>query len=135
MNRRSLFFWVIAFATIITTGCGLKMDNSKRNLAKEKADALIQRIEDGSAENEFIEANLPVEQMASALRELHDSCRFKVGNAIYVTGVYSKSLMGQADQMSFFYKYYLKSDSLKIMLIYNLNDSVRFTNIKVGKFN
>ena len=130
--RPSLFI-AILFG-ILLNSCGLgQFDNQKRGKARKKADALVVRIQQGDASDDFDPKYFTKTQVTRIQAVLHDSSRYSSGNATYFGDFYQTNV-GKHDQISIDYKYLLKMDSVMLVLHYDLDDSVRLFHVSVRPF-
>ncbi|HMH34731.1 MAG TPA: hypothetical protein VK543_16960 [Puia sp.] len=98
--------------------------------AKVKADELLEQIAKGNALNEFPEKNFPRDQSILILKYLQEGCDFKNRKGHFINDFYQKDL-GGIDQVSFIYEFYLKCDSIRIVLTYNISDTLELLNFKL----
>lgn len=87
--------------------------------AREKAEELLAKIENGTALGEFSPKYFPKEQVRSLLDGLRYNCDFKHRKGGFVNDYYTKNLNGP-DRVAVIYEYYLKCDSIRLIFQYNL---------------
>jgi hypothetical protein len=84
----------------------------------------MKKIEGGTAFDDFTNAKFS-KTVFPVLHLLHDSTLAPTGNFVS-TGNFYSNYIGHTPQVAFDYKYYLKSDTMLVILTYSLGDSVRF---------
>lgn len=90
----------------------------KFNLAKEKADYLMENLEKPNIAEKFPQQYFPKEQLEPILNDIRNKCDWKHRDGKYVDFFTSNSVNG-INQTSFVYEYYLKCDSLRFILSFN----------------
>ncbi|MGN7787352.1 hypothetical protein ACTJIJ_22650 [Niabella sp. 22666] len=106
------YFWIILFCTL--SGCHLRTANISE--IKAKADALLDKIADGTAEEEFSTKYFPIEQTKTLMYDLKNNCDFKNRHGHFINEYFS----ADRSRVSLIYEYYLKCDSARFILTYNL---------------
>jgi hypothetical protein len=97
--------------------------NRKKDVAKENAEQLLNSIAQGSAIKYFPEKYFPRNEMELILTDLKDKCDFRNKKGHFINDFYRKNVNG-TNQISFIYEYYLKCDSIRFILTYNLGDPI-----------
>jgi hypothetical protein len=93
-----------------------KMQNF--NLAKEKADYIINNLDNPNIAEKFPVKFFPKEQLDPVLIGIREKCDWKSKDGKFVDFFTQKSV-GGIDQNAFIYEYYLKCDSLRFILSFN----------------
>jgi len=126
MENTSSMVYLVIFLTIILFGC---MNPKKINEARKKSDTLIEEIANGNAAKEFPRKYFNPQQTELILSELKNKCDFinRKGNFI---NDFTISQNGN-NQVAFIYEYYLKCDSVRIILTYNLGKEIELYKIKI----
>lgn len=93
----------------------------KFNLLQEKANYIIENLDNPSISKEFPEKYFPNEQLEPILGGIRQNCDWKNKDGKFVDFFTSKNI-GGIDQTAFIYEYYLKCDSLRFILSFNVEN-------------
>jgi hypothetical protein len=99
-------------------------NSNKIKIAKASADELLESIAAGSALELFPEERFPAEQAKVILTDLKNKCEFANRKGHFINDFYHKEINGN-DKLSLIYEFYLKCDSIRFILTYELNDKVQ----------
>lgn len=108
-------FFLISLLVILLVSC---FNNSQLEQAKAKADKLLNDISLGKANSAFPEKYFPREQTYALMDELKNKCDFANRKGTFIND-YAQISNG-IKRVSFIYEYYLKCDSIRFILTYNL---------------
>ena len=125
INLYSLML-IITFVFVI--GCG--MENKKRSEAKAKGDFLLEAIAEGKAVELFPKDLFPIEQTRAVMHDLQHKCDFKNRKGVFVNDNYQK-IIGSTDIVSLIYEFYLKCDTFRIIVSYQLNDELKMQEFRL----
>ncbi|MDB5146210.1 MAG: hypothetical protein JWQ57_230 [Mucilaginibacter sp.] len=103
---------------------------SQEQEAKQYADQLLEDISKGTALKDFPVEIFPPSQTLIILNDLKNKCDFANRKGNFVNDFYRKK-PGGIDQVSFIYEYYLKCDSIRFILTYNLDNKIELFNFKM----
>lgn len=98
---------------------------------------LLNKIEKGTALDEFPAKNFSREEGQKILDFLKDYCDFKNREELFYGESYHKNLTGP-DQVAFIHEYRLRCEDIRLILIYNLAEDAELFGFKVEpvkKFN
>jgi hypothetical protein len=98
--------------------CFSKQQLKKKQAAKVDADYIIENLNKEDVKNHFPTATFPVEQTNTILAQLSINCDWAHRQGKYVDQATINS-NGQ-DYVAFIYEYILKCDSIRVILMYNL---------------
>jgi hypothetical protein len=115
MKKLTLTFLILT----LLYGCDFKRSMEKHNKAKKLADNIIEKLDDPSIYNEFPEKYFPIEQLKPILDDLIPNCDWKNRDVKFVDFVTIETI-GGVDQTGFIYEYYLSCDSLRFILMFNM---------------
>jgi len=113
---------ILAFTLFLFTllhGCDFEKAMEKHNKAQALADNIIEKLDDPSIYNEFPEKYFPREQLKPILDDLIPNCDWKNRDGKFVDFV-TIGTIGGVDQTGFIYEYYLSCDSLRFILMFNM---------------
>jgi len=119
-------FFSISLLVILLTGC---FNNSQLEQAKTKADKLLNDISLGKADSAFPEKYFPREQTHALMDELKNKCDFANRKGTFIND-YTQIFDG-IKRVSFIYEYYLKCDSIRFILTYNLGKDPELSEFKL----
>ena len=95
----------------------------KRQEARLKADKLIEKIASGNAISEFSEELFPNRNyISNSLKNLKEFCDFKNRKGHFINDFYQKG--PNYDRVSFIYEYYLKCDSIRFIISYDITNEI-----------
>jgi len=119
------------FALLLFTACADKLKRLEDT--HHKADNLLNEIAEGAAAKEFPTKYFPnTKELGFYLAVLKDSCDFKDRKGVFVNDWLEKKTGGD-DRLSFIYEYYMKCDSLRLIITYNMGDSVELSGLHMEK--
>jgi hypothetical protein len=101
----------------------------KRQLARQMADKLLVEIGEGTAENEFPEQYFSPRAKSVIQTVLKDKCDFQHRQQRFINDWY-ETKAGGVDRVSFLYACYLKCDSMRIIVTYDLGEKIVLTDFK-----
>jgi len=119
------FFKYYLIILFWTYGCDVKSTNKVE--FKDKADALLDKIANGTADEEFPVKYFPFEQTKAIMYDLRNKCDFKNRQGHFLNEYYSTD----KSKVSLIYEYYLKCDSIRFVLTYNIKDSDMLYEFKI----
>lgn len=93
----------------------------KFNLAQEKANYIIENLDKPNIGEKFPTKYFPKEQLEPIISGIRQNCDWKNKDGKFVDFFTSKNI-GGIDQTTFIYEYYLKCDSLRFILSFNVED-------------
>jgi hypothetical protein len=105
------------------------INNSQLEQAKAKADILLNDISLGKAYAAFPEKYFTREQTHALMDELKNKCDFANRKGIFIND-YTQISNG-IKKVSFIYEYYLKCDSIRFILTYNLGKNPELYEFKL----
>jgi len=100
-------------------GCDFQGAMGKHNKAQAIADNIIEKLDDPSVYDEFPEKYFPKDQLKPILGELIPNCDWKNRDGKFVDFV-TVGDIGGVNQTGFIYEYYLSCDSLRFILMFNM---------------
>lgn len=105
------------------------MDANQINEAKKKSDTLLEKIATGNALSEFPEKYFNQEQTKLILNKIKNNCDFanRKGNFINDFTLNQNGI----NRVAFIYEYYLKCDSIRFILTYNLGKELELYEFKL----
>lgn len=93
----------------------------KNNLAEKNANYIIENLDKDEVFKEFPESNFKDrEQLKNLLGGIKENCEWKNRDGKFVDFFTMKDI-GGINSTAFIYEYYLKCDSLRFILIYNVD--------------
>lgn len=110
---------------LLLLGCHIKSTNF--DMVKERADVLLDKIADGTAENEIPIKYFPLEQTKIIMDDLKNKCDFKNRQGHFLNEFYSTD----KSKVSLIYEYYLKCDSIRFILTYDLSKKIELCEFKL----
>ena len=110
---------------ILLAGC-----TNKRQLALERSRELLDKIAAGTAIEEFPEKYFPKDQTVVLMYQLQNNCDFKDRKGNFINDYYEKNPEAP-DRVSFIYEYYLKCDSLRFIITYNLGPEIELYRFRI----
>ena len=124
MNKTLKVIGLIVLGLILVVGLLFYFGNKKlgRNkLAEQNANFIIENLDKEEVLNEFPEVNFKDrEQLKSLLGGIKENCEWKNRDGKFVDFFTMKDI-GGINSTAFIYEYYLKCDSLRFILIYNVD--------------
>jgi hypothetical protein len=112
------FVLILIFLALLF-GCDYKESMEKHNKAQSIADNIIENLEDASIYGKFPEKYFPSKQLSPLINYLTKDCDWKNRDGKFVDFVTIGSI-GKVDQTGFIYEYYLDCDSLRFILMFNM---------------
>ena len=101
----------------------------KFNLAQEQANYVIENLDKQNIEEKFPAKYFPKEQLQPILGGIRQNCDWKNKDGKFVDFFTQKNIGGN-DQVSFIYEYYMKCDSLRFILSFNIEDEPELMGFK-----
>lgn len=126
MNTFIIKSLVLLFIVSIFYGC---MSVKQIKEAKEKSDSLLTEIAEGNAEKEFPTKYFNSSQTKYFLNQLKYNCDFANRKGHYIND-FTMNENG-VNRVAFIYEYYLKCDSLRFILTYNLGNKIELYRFKM----
>lgn len=124
MNKTLKVIGLIVLGLILVVGLLFYFGNKKlgRNkLAEQNANFIIENLDKEEVLTEFPEVNFKDrEQLKSLLGGIKENCEWKNRDGKFVDFFTMKDI-GGINSTAFIYEYYLKCDSLRFILIYNVD--------------
>jgi hypothetical protein len=105
---------------------------SHTGVTKEKVDALLEKIGQGTAANEFQEEYFPRAQTTVMMHQMKEYCDFKDRRGNFINDFYEKTGKGY-DLDNFIYEFYLKCDSIRFIITYKITDTAELMGFKLEK--
>ncbi len=93
----------------------------KLELAQEKADYIMENLDKPNVVEKFPVKYFPKEQLEPIIGGIRQNCDWKNKDGKFVDFFTAKNI-GGVNQTSFIYEYYLKCDSLRFILSFNVED-------------
>lgn len=112
---------------LLLVGSGCKIQTVTTNEIKQKADSLLDKIADGTANGEFSVKYFPIEQTEVLMYDLRNQCDFKNRQGHFLNEYYT----ADKSKVSLIYEYYLKCDSIRFILTYNCVNSIELYEFKM----
>ncbi len=119
-------FLILVLLLFLLIGCS---DDSQIKQSKIMADKLLNDISIGKASSSFPEKYFPTRQTESLMKELKNKCDFANRKGIFIND-YTEVSNG-IKRVSFIYEYYLKCDSIRFILTYNLGEGIELYEFKL----
>ena len=119
-----IIFLIIVFFTII--GC---VSNIQVDEAKVMADNLLNNISSGKAEKSFSKKYFSQEQTKIVLNSLRYDCDFANRKGNYINDYIHKEQ--GLTSVSFIYEFFLKCDSVRLILTYKLESKIELYEFKI----
>lgn len=113
---------------ILLFAYGCHFQSSNKVDLKRKSDLLLDKIADGTANEEFSVKYFPIEQTKAIMYDLKNKCDFKNRQGHFLNEYYYSA---DKSKVSLIYEYYLKCDSIRFILTYNIGDSVELYEFKM----
>jgi len=110
---------------ILLAGC-----TDKRQQALGKSRELLDKIAAGTAIQEFPEKYFPRDQTVVLMNQLQNNCDFKDRQGNFINDFYERNSEAP-DRVSFIYEYYLKCDSLRFIITYNLGPEIELYRFRI----
>lgn len=126
---KKIDFIAISFGLLALSACGVSLKD--RELVKNKADSLLEKIALGTALNEFPVDKFPKEQSISFLSDLKNNCDFANRKGHFIND-YIENINGQK-RVNIIYEFYLKCDSARIIFCYNVNEKIELNGMRIEK--
>ncbi|QOW09869.1 hypothetical protein Q73A0000_05575 [Kaistella flava (ex Peng et al. 2021)] len=124
MNRTLKIILIIILSIAIIIGIVFFIANGKMkksNLAKQNADNIIENLDNQNILKEFPDKNFPDKaQIQNLISGISQNCDWKKKDGKFVDFFTMKNI-GGVDQTAYIYEYYLKCDSLRFILTYNMD--------------
>lgn len=117
----------ICLFMVLLSACGCHFQSSNKVDLKRRSDLLLDKIADGTANEEFSVKYFPIEQTEVVMYDLKNKCDFKNRQGHFLNEYYS----ADKSKVSLIYEYYLKCDSIRFILTYNFGDSVELYEFKM----
>lgn len=93
----------------------------KFNLLQEQANYIMENLDNPNIGEKFPAKYFPKEQLDPIISGIRQNCDWKNKDGKFVDFFTSKNI-GGVDQTAFIYEYYLKCDSLRFILSFNVED-------------
>ena len=118
MNRISTIIYFLLFALL--TNCNVKDKLEKQKKAQKDADFIITNLDKRDVFAHFPVNIFPKEQTEKLLGDISKNCDWtnRKGNFIDYTTI----LDNGKEEVAFIYEYFLKCDSIRFILIYNIDE-------------
>lgn len=100
--------------------------------AKDMADQLLKKIATGNAIEDFSEKYFPHSQAQVILHDLQYKCDFANRKGRFINDFQTQN---ETNRISFIYEYYLKCDSVRFILTYNLGQNIELYEFKLEPIN
>lgn len=124
MNKALKIIGIILLGLILIVGLLFYFGNKnmeRNNLAEKNANYIIENLDNDEVLKEFPEANFKDrEQLKNILGGIKQNCDWKNRDGKFVDFCTMKDV-GGINSTAFIYEYYLKCDSLRFILIYNVD--------------
>lgn len=118
MNKKTNNKFLILMIVVINSSCGSVQKNED---AKENANYIIENLNDDIVLKEFPVQNFKNrEQLKGILKGIAQNCDWDNRDGKFVDFFTMKNI-GGINSTAFIYEYYLKCDSLRFILTYNLD--------------
>lgn len=115
----------ILISLLCVLGCDIKTINTDE--IKNKTDLLLDKIANGTANEDFLVEYFPIEQTEGIMYDLKNKCDFKNRHGHFLNEYYS----ADKSKLSLIYEYYLKCDSIRFIISYKLNEVVELCEFKM----
>ncbi len=109
-------------------GCK-SFDRNQIKIAKTMSDALLDSIATGNAESQFPIKYFNPAQTNIILGELKNNCDFSQRKGHFINDFYLNQ--NGINRVAFIYEFYLKCDSLRFILTYNLSPNIELYELKM----
>jgi cytoplasmic iron level regulating protein YaaA (DUF328/UPF0246 family) len=118
----------IILITLVLFSCA-KVEQKQIEQAKKLSEKLLDDIASGKADDAFPKKYFQPDQTRINLSELKNKCDFANRRGHFINDFY-ESRNGYFN-VHFIYEYYLKCDSIRIVISYNLNDNIELYSFKM----
>jgi ABC-type antimicrobial peptide transport system permease subunit len=124
MKKALKIIGIILIGLLLIVGLLFYFGNKKmekNNLAEKNANYIIENLDKDEVFKEFPESNFKDrEQLKNLLGGIKENCEWKNRDGKFVDFFTMKDI-GGINSTAFIYEYYLKCDSLRFILIYNVD--------------
>lgn len=124
MKKAFKIIGIILLGLLLIVGLLFYFGNKKlerNNIAEKNANYIIENLDNDEVYKEFPEANFKDrEQLKNLLEGIKKNCEWKNRDGNFVDFCTMKDI-GGINSTAFIYEYYLKCDSLRFILIYNVD--------------
>jgi|WetSurMetagenome_2_1015567.scaffolds.fasta_scaffold630295_1 hypothetical protein len=111
---------------LVVAGC---VNNNQIERAREMAEDLLTNISLGNANDKFPEKYFPRSQTVTLMNELKNKCDFANRKGNFINDFYQN---GQDyERVSYIYEYYLRCDSIRFIITYNLGKEIELYEFKL----
>lgn len=124
-TNKTLVFCLLLL--IVLSSC----NNSKVKEARQKAESLWMDIENGTADKDFPQKHFPEAELKPLLLDLKNKCDFKTRKGGFVKEIIHKDLKTSIENVSFVFDYYMKCDTIRFTLTYNLQNNVELYEFRI----
>jgi len=115
------------FICVLLQGC---IDSTSRDEAYSLSNHIIERLDSLGVQDYFPEKHFPRDVMVQMLAEMRERCDYRNRKGGFVNDFYARNIGMNPDRVSFIYEYFLRCDSIRIILTYEIEQKpelVRFT--------
>jgi len=126
----------VYFALLVLTLFGLDCRTNTEDL-KKRSDKILDDIAAGIAAADFPEKYFPKAQTAQLMGQLQNFCDFKNRRGNFENDFHQVGI-GTPDKMSYIYEFFLKSDTIRVILTYvtgSTNELFGFNMEKATRYN
>lgn len=116
----------IIFFILVLSGC---INKDQVEQARKMTEDLLISISSGNANDKFPEKYFPYSQTILLMSELKNKCDFANRKGNFINDFYQKR-QGN-DRVSFIYEYYLRCDSIRFIISYNLGKEIELYEFKL----
>ena len=118
MNIKTTVLYVLLFAVL--TSCNIKDKLDKHEKAQKDADFIMNNLNKSEVVSHFPESSFPKEQTERLLGDISRNCDWSNRNGHFVD--FTTMMNNGKSNVAFIYEYFLKCDSLRFILVYNIDD-------------
>ncbi len=116
----------ILFFVLLISSC---MNSAQIEEAKLMSDDLLNSIATGEIDGLFPTDRFPENQTETLMNSLRFECDFINRKGHFVNDFYSSEF--ESKRASFLYEYYLKCDSVRIIITYDLGDQIKLYEFRI----
>lgn len=125
---RTSVIWVLFILSFVVTNC---VNERLKNEAFDHANNVINGLDSPTAYDFFPEEDFPEDYMRVILFELREKCEYKKRTGKFVDDFYERALGHDLDKVTFIYEYFLKCDSVRFILKYELDKEPRLIKFRI----
>ena len=114
---------------LLTTSCSLQEKVEKQEKAQKEADYIIAHLDRTDVISYFPEESFPKAQTEQLVKDIGNNCDWTNRKGHFVD--YTTMLTDGKSNVAFIYEYSLKCDSLRLILIYNIDQQPKLFKFQI----